>query len=357
MANGKFAIESIADTNIGCGKRWDRREFVKGVTALAGSAGLLGYDLQPAAAEPPPETKRIRLITDQVICLAPQFLAEELLRLEGFTEVEYVRVNYEEHASLGAAVGAGKADITQDSAISFVTVIDAGQPVVILSGIHVGCWELLGGPRVQTIRDLKGKRVPISAIGAEEHLLASSMLAFLGMDPRRDIEFVAIPEIDDWVKAFVGGSVDAMFAFPPHPQRLRAEKIGHVIVDAARDRPWTQYFCCVIGANRDFATRNPIATKRALRAILKATDICAQDPERAARLLVAKGREPQYETAVEALRSLPYGRWRTVNPEDTLRFHALRLHEVGMIKSNPNKIIAQGTDWRFLNELKKKLKA
>jgi NitT/TauT family transport system substrate-binding protein len=45
------------------------------------------------------------------------------------------------------------------------------------------------------------------------------------------------------------------------------------------------------------------------------------------------------------------------NPEDTLRFHALRQHEVGMIKTAPQKLIAQGTDWRFLNELKKELKA
>jgi len=40
-----------------------------------------------------------------------------------------------------------------------------------------------------------------------------------------------------------------------------------------------------------------------------------------------------------------------------VRFYTLRLHEVGMIKSNPTKLIAQGCDWRFLNELKKELKA
>lgn len=266
-------------------------------------------------------------------------------------------MNYKEFPNAGTVVAAGKADITQDAALSFVTVLDAGKPVVVLSGIHVGCWELFGGSRVRRISDLKGKRVPIVATGSEEHLLALSMLAYLGMDPRRDVEFVTIPLFDDQIKAFVAGNVDAMFAFPPQPQRLRAEKIGHVIVDTTRDRPWAQYFCCVVGANRDFATRNPVATKRALRALLKATDICAQAPERAARYLVAKGLEPRYETALEVLRKLPYGRWRDFNPEDTLRFHALRLHEAGMIKSNPNKLIAQGTDWRFLNELKRELKA
>jgi NitT/TauT family transport system substrate-binding protein len=57
------------------------------------------------------------------------------------------------------------------------------------------------------------------------------------------------------------------------------------------------------------------------------------------------------------LRELPYDRWREYDPEDTVRYYALRLHEVGLIKSTPNKIIAQGTNWRFVDELKRELKA
>src|SRR5262249_31348617 len=102
---------------------------------------------------------------------------------------------------------------------------------------------------------------------------------------------------------------------------------------------------------------NPVATKRALRALLKATDVCANDPEKVARYLVAKGYERRYEVGLEVLKSIPYDRWREGDPEDSLRFHALRLREGGLIKSTPQKIIAQGTDWRFLNELKKELKA
>jgi NitT/TauT family transport system substrate-binding protein len=34
----------------------------------------------------------------------------------------------------------------------------------------------------------------------------------------------------------------------------------------------------------------------------------------------------------------------------------LRLREAGIIKSSPSRIIAQGTDWRFFNELKRELK-
>ena len=113
----------------------------------------------------------------------------------------------------------------------------------------------------------------------------------------------------------------------------------------------------MFSGNRDFVRKNPIATRRVLRALLKAADICALEPERAARFMVTKGHEKRYEWALDILKGLPYRRWRDANPEDTIRFHALRLHEVGMIKTSPNKLIAQGTDWRFLNELKKELKA
>jgi NitT/TauT family transport system substrate-binding protein len=78
--------------------------------------------------------------------------------------------------------------------------------------------------------------------------------------------------------------------------------------------------------------------------------------ERAARHLVAKGYAPRYETTLEVVKELPYRSWREYRPEDTIRFHALRLPEVCMIKSTPQKLIAQDTDWRFLDELRKELK-
>jgi NitT/TauT family transport system substrate-binding protein len=113
----------------------------------------------------------------------------------------------------------------------------------------------------------------------------------------------------------------------------------------------------MIMGNRQFVQANPVATKRALRALLKAADICAQEPEQAARFLQAKGYETRYELSLEVLRGLPYRRWRESSPEDSLRFYALRLYEVGMIRTSPQKLLARGSDWRFFNELKKELKA
>jgi ABC-type nitrate/sulfonate/bicarbonate transport system substrate-binding protein len=75
--------------------------------------------------------------------------------------------------------------------------------------------------------------------------------------------------------------IDALIGFPPVPQELREKKIGHVIVNSGLDRPWSQYFCCIPAAHREFVRKHPMATKRALRAIVKATNFCAAEPERA----------------------------------------------------------------------------
>ena len=137
---------------------------------------------------------------------------------------------------------------------------------------------------------------------------------------------------------------------------MRARKIGHVIVSTANDRPWSQYFCCMSFTNREFLRKNPIASKRAVRALLKADKICATEPELAARIIVNRGFTNSYEYALQTMRDIPYGRWREYSPEDTLRFYSLRLHEESMIKASPPKLLAAGTDWRILNELKKELK-
>ena len=112
----------------------------------------------------------------------------------------------------------------------------------------------------------------------------------------------------------------------------------------------------MIVANKDFVRKHPVATKRAVRAIMKADQICALEPERVARAMVDRGFTKSYDYALQTMKDVPYGKWRQYDPEDTVSFYALRLREAGVIKSNPQKIIAQGTDWRFLNELKKELK-
>jgi len=253
-------------------------------------------------------------------------------------------------------LAAGDADISMNFIAPNIIRLELGDPVVFLAGAHVGCFELVGTDRVRQIRDLRGKTAAVESLGGPEHTFLSSIAAYVGLDPHKDIKWSTQPAIES-VRLLTEGKVDAFLGFPPTAQELRARKIGHVVVNSATDRPWSQYFCCLVTASREFVRKNPVATKRALRAILKSADMCASQPERAARALVDKGYAPRFDYALQVMKELPYGKWREFDPEDTIRFYALRLHEAGMIKSSPQKIIAQGTDWRFLNELKKELKA
>ena len=226
---------------------------------------------------------------------------------------------------------------------------------MILAGVHVGCYELFGTDRIRAVSDLKGKTVGVDSLESGHYFILATMLAHVGLRPRKDVNVVAQP-FGDSMQQLAEGKIDALVAFPPEPQEMRARKLGHVVISTILDRPWSQYICCLLYANTEFVRKHPAATKRAARAVLKATDICALEPERVARLLVDKRYTPRFDYALQALKDIPYNRWREYNPEDTIRFYALRLHEAGVIKSNPQKIIAQGTNWRFLNELKKELK-
>ena len=329
-----------------------RRQFL--TTLLLGAAGLL-RSLPSLAAEAPPETATLRLAKlSPGICIAPQYVADGLLQAEGFTDIQYVT------SASGAPVAAAVADGTIDFSLNYagpnIIAIEAGLPIVTLAGVHVGCFELFGHEGVRSIADLKGRSVGVQAIGSSQHVYLATMLAYIGFDPGRDVIWVtsASPKPSE---LFADGKVDAFLGFAPEPQDLRARHIGHVVVNSAVDRPWSQYFCCMMIGNQEFVRKYPAATKRVLRAILKAADLCATQPQSAARRIVDGGFSPRYDYAVETLNELPYDKWREYDPEDTMRFYALRLHEAGLIKSTPQKIIVEGTDLRAFNELKRELKA
>ena len=322
-----------------------RRDFLTGAS-LAAAAGVLGAR-SSLADEPPPETTSLRLQRGASICLAPGQIAEQLLRAEGFTDIRYIDVE---------TVAGGEIDFAFQTAAWVVSQIDAGEAVTALAGVHSGCYELFAHEPIGAISDLKGRKVGIpQELGSSGHLLLASIAAYVGLDHHTDIDWVR-NATGDFKEPFARGEVDAFLGFPPEPQELRARQIGRVILNTGTDKPWSQYFCCIVFGNREFVRAHPVATKRYVRAVLKAADLCAADPGLAARQLVDAGFTARYDYAFQTLTEVPYDRWREFDPEDAMRFYALRLHEAGMVTSTPNELLAEGTDWRFLNELRRELK-
>jgi NitT/TauT family transport system substrate-binding protein len=330
----------------------ERRRFLQAIGG-AGAAGILGAGEGLAAGEEL-ETTKVRLTSAAGICVAPQYLAGQLLLADGFTEVGFVPAM---KGPPGAAmIGRGEADFTSTFAASAIASIDAGDPITVVAGLHRGCYELFARDGIATMGDLGGGRVGVPALRSSPHLYLSVMAAHVGLDPRRDIEWVASADTPP-LERFAAGDIDAFLGFPPEPQILRQRGIGRVILDTAIERPWSQYFCCMLLGNRDYVRDHPVATKRVLRAVLMSMDYCAAEPEQAARLLVEGGFEADFELASATMEDVPYDHWREYDAQDTMRFYALRLHEVGMIERTPNQVLEAGTDFRFLEELKRELKA
>ena len=332
--------------------RGTRRALLRGLGAL-GVVGLSDALATPAEAQPSPEISTLKLLQFPSGCHGPLYAAEGLLRAEGFTDVRYVSTA--NPRDIPRMLETRVADIAFQHSATLIREIDRGTNLVTLGGVHPGCFVLFGRGAVRSVNDLKGKTISVPAIGGSQHIYIASMAAYVGVDPSRDITWVT-HSIDEATQLFADGKVDAILGFPPVPQELRARKIGHVVVDSTIDRPWSQYFCCMMATARDFPRQYPVATKRLVRAIVKANAVCALEPERTARLLVDRGVVKRYDYALETVKEVPYGRWRDYDSADTFRFYALRLREAGLVKSSPQTILTQGSDLRFINELKKELK-
>jgi NitT/TauT family transport system substrate-binding protein len=328
-----------------------RRRFLATLSA-AGGAGLVGGP-DTRAQDGRLETTSIRIAKIAGICIVPQYVADELLRAEGFTDIRYVATDAGVPAALSLA--RGEVDFTANFSPPLIITIDAGEPITILAGEHVGCFELFAREGIRSIPDLKGKTVGVQGLASSQYTFLSGMAAYVGLDPAKDIRWVTSASPSP-MELFADGKIDAFLGFPPEPQELRARNIGRVIFNSAVNRPWSQYFCCMLAAHRDYVRRHPVATKRFLRAIVKATDLCVTQPERVAQRIVDAGFTSRYEYALSTLKEIPYAKWREYDPEDTIRFYSLRLRESGFIRATPNRILADGTDWRFLNELKRELK-
>jgi NitT/TauT family transport system substrate-binding protein len=329
-----------------------RRDFLTSASLVSAAAALGARG--SFAEEGPPEATTIRLQKTNTTCFAPLYVLDPFLRAEGFADVQYVTAAG--GFSVAERVGHGDIDVGISFAGTVVHHLNAGFAITALGGLHVGCYELFAREPIRNVGDLKGRRVGIQTLASSAHLYLTIMATHIGLDAQEDIHWVTSPE-GDAMERFVAGETEAFLGFPPEPQELRARGIDRVILNTILDRPWSQYFCCMIYGNRAWVRDHPVATRRFLRAIYKAAAFCTAEPARAARQLVEHGFAERYDHTLQTINEITYDQWHEYDSEDAMRFYALRLHESGMLSHSPNALLAEGTDWRFVDQLKRELKA
>jgi NitT/TauT family transport system substrate-binding protein len=334
----------------------NRRHFIAGLAA--GTAGLVAAP-RLALAEPAPETTSVRLgrWVGGAYCWESLYLAGELLRADGMTDVQYVQGD-QKYFDSSEWIAAGEIDFDFNMPTMHIRGVEAGVPLKILAGVHSGCWELRANDRINSIADLKGKRMGVWAMNDHPQVFLQLLINYVGLDPNRDVEWVVgVQKNGSLMQNFIDGKVDAFLVDTSQYSEVRAKNIGHTVFANLVDRPWSQYFCCMVAGRSAYVDKYPVATKRVLRAILRSAEFCAANPTAAARAVVDRGFLPSYDVALTTLQNTGQDKWGEYDAEDSVRFYALRMLETGMIKSSPQEIIAKGTDFRFSDEIKRELKA
>jgi NitT/TauT family transport system substrate-binding protein len=314
----------------------------------------------PSASLGPPETTTLRL--PLIPPCDPWYgYCEPFLREEGFTDLTF-----------GAgSLSTGDADLGILYGNSFVAAIDAGTPIVALAGMHTGCIMIVARPGIDSVAGLRGKSVAINTktitllgkpVLSVEYGFLLSLITHIGMQPS-DVNFVEVGATTNVLTPFTDGKVDAIFtAAAVGPLLMRdAKNPGHVILDSSKDKPWSQNYCCMLVTSRDWYTAHPIAAKRLTRAILRATDTAKKDLRAAAKVANDRG---TYKATPAVTEQILYEitkdesfDWREYDPDDTVRFFALRLADAKLVKKTPQQILTEGADFTYFRQLRTELHA
>ncbi len=351
-----------------------RREFVKlltlasAATVMSGCApALTSTQAAPAAAPsitpvsaagnaamlPPPETITLRL--NVAPCDAPLMAAERYLRDEGFTDVQFL-----DAGGSPMPLTEGKADLGPVFASLLVAAVEAGKPVIGLAGIHPGCMEIWAPQSVAALKDLRGHTVVVRGKSADNLAYAFIAMALkqAGIDPS-EVNFVVQPDAD-LAALFLDGKSDAHLAATTSAIAFHSNPAnkGHVVLDQAMDAPWSQMDCCILSARTDWLRANPIAAKRAIRAILRAADAQSADRAEAVKLATDRGLfggAKNYELVRGAANMVPLD-WRVLDAAKSVQFHAQLLSDIDLLKITADEVTSNGTDLRILRELRQELR-
>jgi NitT/TauT family transport system substrate-binding protein len=150
---------------------------------------------------------------------------------------------------------AGDTQIGMGSAPELVTAVNAGAKVHGFWGIsNLMPYALISRPDIKTIAELRGKKIAVSARGSLSEFLASYVLKNKGIDPSKEVFYVALGGVPTRFAALLSGSADASLISAAQFDRGRKAGLNFLFMLADLIPEWPQdliYLKDEFVANRD----------------------------------------------------------------------------------------------------------
>ena len=233
------------------------------------------------------ESTKVRIGYVGLTCEASIFAAYEkgFFKDEGL-QPELIKCSWHNYKD---TLAIGGYDITQHLVMYFLKPIEEGLDVKFTGGIHRGCLRVqaANSSNINSIADLKGKRIGVPAMGTPPFMFARRVLRDNGIDASKDITWKIYPT-GELGSAVENGGVDAVADAEPIGSLLLAKGLVHNVADQATQEPYSNEYCCEVVANGKWIKANPKAAAAATRALLRGAKWVQTNPAAAAQLSVEK---------------------------------------------------------------------
>jgi NitT/TauT family transport system substrate-binding protein len=256
--------------------------------------------LPPAGAQ---ELKKIKVGIAGSLCEGPTHIALEkgFFKDEGL-DAELLRLapgaNFE-------AITAGSIDASFGLLATLIQPLSNGLPIKITTGLHTGCDKLLVKPNsgIKSLADLKGKKIGVPSLTSSPIMFARRGLAQAGVkvgDKDSEVEFVVFTNAE-LPLALDKGAIDAISANDPVASLAAREYKFEIILDSAKDKPFSDQYCCAAFVSAALASKDPETAAKYTRAMQKAAAWIQKNQDETAKLQVEKkyvAGDPEFNASV-----------------------------------------------------------
>lgn len=267
----------------------------KNIVKIISIASITAMLFTGCASKPTESTKKetnggltkITLGTYNGSCEAPLYVGVEngIFKKHGL-DVTVVNINAE---TLKEGLASGKIDGAQISPGMF-KAIEQGLDIKLTNGVHTGCIQgvVSKDSAINSVKDLKGKKIGIDAIGGVPQVLLTLELGKNNIDAKKDVEWKVYPQAN-LQQALDKGDIDAFVAWDPYGAMAvssgKAKKIfGNTNNEAGKE----DNYCCFVGVNGKLAKDNPEVAKAITEAWAEADEWVQKNPAEAGKMSVDK---------------------------------------------------------------------